>query len=147
MLAGNWSTTSLALIKSFGIEVIVQGFSTMVDVLHCYGVEFNWAEQDRTTPTRSLRAFNSLSGDGKADLAHALTDTIMPRLTASVIDVLEGTDESVQSRVSEVEVLVKTDRHEMLLLQFGSVAETVSGLVDFMDERSDVSDLLERRQR
>ena len=146
VLAGNWSKTSLALIESFGIEVIVQGFATMVDILGDYGVEFDWAEKDRMTPTRSLHEFNTLSGDSKADLAHALTDAVMPRLTASVIDVLDGTGESVQSRVSEVEVLVKTDRHEMLLLQFGSVAETVSGLVDFMDERSDVSDLLDRRK-
>jgi len=143
VLAGNWSKTSLALIESFGIEVIVQDFSTMVDVLEGYGVEFDWAEKDRLTPTRSLQAFNSLSENGKANLAHALTDAVMPRLITSVVDILEDTEESVQSRISEVEVLMKTNRRETLLLRFGSVADTVSGLVVFMDERSDVSSLLE----
>ncbi|MXW42432.1 MAG: hypothetical protein F4119_03880 [Acidimicrobiia bacterium] len=146
VLAGNWSKTSLALIESFGIEVIVQEFSNMVDILHSYKIEFDWAEKDRMTPTKALHAFNALSGDGKADLAHALTDVVMPRLTASVVAVLEDTDKSVQSRVSKVEVLVKTDRHEMLLLQFDSIAKTVSGLVDFMDESADVSELLKKRQ-
>ena len=147
VLAGNWSKTSLDLIESFGIEVIVQEFSAMVDILHGFEVEFNWAEKDRATPTKSLAAFTSLSGEGKADLAGALVDSIIPKLTKSVVEVLAETAESVESRVSKVEVLLKTDRQEMLLLQFGSVAETVSGLVAFMDERSDVSALLERSHK
>ncbi len=147
VLAGNWSKTSLDLIESFGIEVIVQEFSAMVDILGAFAVEFDWAEKDRTTPTESLAAFTSLSGEGKADLAGALVDSIIPKLTKSVVEVLTEPVESVESRVSKVEVLLKTDRQEMLLLQFGSVAETVSGLVAFMDERSDVSALLERSHK
>ena len=69
----------------------------------------------------------------------------MPKLTSSVLDVIEGTSESVRSRVTQVEVLLKTDRQEMLLLKYGSVADTISGLVDFMDDRSDVSDLLGKK--
>ncbi|WP_419845519.1 hypothetical protein [Candidatus Poriferisocius sp.] len=146
VLAGNWSRTSLALIESFGIEVITAGFQGMVDVLGDFGVEFDWDEKDRSTPTRALEAFNRIGEDGMANLAFALTDSIMDKVTSSVLDVLDTDAASVQSRVSAVEVLVKTDRHEMLLMQFDTVAETVSGLVDFMDERSDVSDLLERGQ-
>ncbi|MXZ06976.1 MAG: hypothetical protein F4Y75_05650 [Acidimicrobiia bacterium] len=145
VLAGNWSKTSLDLIDSFGIEVITQEFSTMVEILGEYGIEFDWAEKDRTTPANSLAAFNRLRRGDKVSLAHSLTDGIMPKLTSSVLDVIEGTSESVRSRVTQVEVLLKTDRQEMLLLKYGSVADTISGLVDFMDDRSDVSDLLGKK--
>lgn len=117
----------------------------MVEILGEYGIEFDWAEKDRTTPANSLAAFNRLRRGDKVSLAHSLTDGIMPKLTSSVLDVIEGTSESVRSRVTQVEVLLKTDRQEMLLLKYGSVADTISGLVDFMDDRSDVSDLLGKK--
>ena len=143
VLAGNWSNNSLNLIKSFGVEVITTGFQGMVDTLRKYHIKFDWEEQDRSTPLRSLAAFNILSGSERSNLAYDLTESVMPTLTQSVVEVLSTDRASLRSRVSSVEVLVKTDRHEMLLLPFSTVADTVSGLVKFMDERSDVSDLLE----
>ncbi len=75
--------------------------------------------------------------------AAALGQEIGKLFEASIVERLRPEVEARQSRISEVEVLMKTNRRETLLLRFGSVADTVSGLVVFMDERSDVSSLLE----
>lgn len=80
----------------------------------------------------------------KSQLAFALTEDVIDEIRDSVLEVLDTDTASVKSRISEIEVLLKTDQHEMLLLNFDTVSQAVSGLVAFMDERSDVSDLLDR---
>lgn len=142
VLAGNWSHTSIALIESFGIEVLHVPFAHMVEVLLDFGVQFSWPEKDRSTPAISLRAFNDLSSLDRHKIAEKLVEPIKQKLISSVREVIMSDWQSSHSRISTVEVLLKTDRNEMLLLQYESVNEAVKGMVEFMTDLSDIKTYL-----
>lgn len=142
ILAGRWSWSSIGLIESFGIEVLVEPFERMVGVVEDLGIAFDWNEKDRRTPMQSWERFQTLTDQDRLELGYRLTDWVMPRLTKSVVEVLDTDLASVQSRITEVEVLLKTDRNEMLLLPYHTVSDAMRGMMDFMSDRADIRDLL-----
>ena len=117
ILAGNWSATSISLVQSFGIDVLLVPFDHMVSVLGEHGVSFEWGEKDRKTPKLALQTYGRMSLDKRNTLAKKLIQPISERLRVSVLQIIETDAKSASSRISGVEVLLKTDQNEMLLLQ------------------------------
>lgn len=138
VLAGNWSTASISLIQSFGVEVITLPFAHMVSVLDKYDIAFDWNEKDRETPRQSLFAFDNLSATDRIALTKDLVSPISDQLQESVKNVIETDREDTHRRISSVEVLLKTDQNEMLLLQYGTVVDAVKEMTSFMSDRDDV---------
>lgn len=145
VLAGRWSAPSLALIRSFGVETLEVPFASMVSVLREYGVEFAWSERDRETPRISWEHFDCLNDAARAAIASDLTESIIERLRGAVAQVLDAEIATLPARISEVEILLKTDREEMLLLTFDSVAASLQAMARLVSDRPDISDLLEPR--
>ena len=143
VLAGRWSESSVSMIQSFGVEVMQLNFDHMVGVLNSYGVDFEWEERDRGTPKHALGSFQNLSETDRHTLAMKLVDPVMDDLRASVKDVLETDLESTHSRISSVEVLLKTDRNEMMLLRYDSVADAIKNMIGLMSDREDIKGFLE----
>jgi len=138
VLAGRWSETSLALIRSFGVEVVLLDFDHLVSALKGSGIEFEWGEKDRDTPRQSLEKFTNLTMPDRAALAQNLVAPILDRLKDSVRSVIE-TDLAVTARrISSVEVLLKTDQNEMLLLQYASVSEAIRGMTSYVSDEQNV---------
>ena len=145
VLAGRWSEPSKALINSFGVEILEVPFDGMVSVLGEYGVSFAWAEKDRETPRAAWEHFAGLGGDVHTAIASDLTEGIIERLNIAVTRVLDADVDSLPTRISGVEVLLKTDRDEMVLLTFDSVASSLQAMARLVSDRPDISDLLEPR--
>ena len=145
VLAGRWSAPSLALIRSFGVATLEVPFASMVSVLREYGVEFAWSERDRETPRISWEHFDGLNDAARAAIASDLTESIIERLRGAVAQVLDAEIATLPARISEVEILLKTDRDEMLLLTFDSVAASLQAMARLVSDRPDISDLLEPR--
>ena len=145
VLAGRWSDPSKALIRSFGVETLEVPFGSMVSVLREYGVNFAWAEKDRATPRSSWERFAGLGDDARAAIASDLVEGILGRLIVAVTQVLDADMSTLPSRISEVEVLLKTDRDEMLLLTFDSVVASLQAMTSLVSDRPDISDLLAPR--
>lgn len=138
VLACRWSETSLALIRSFGVEVVLLDFDHLVSALKGSGIEFEWGEKDRDTPRQSLEKFTNLTMPDRAALAQNLVAPILDRLKDSVRSVIE-TDLAVTARrISSVEVLLKTDQNEMLLLQYASVSEAIRGMTSYVSDEQNV---------
>ena len=145
VLAGRWSDPSKALIRSFGVEILEVPFDSMVAVLGEYGVNFAWPEKDRETPRAAWERFAGLGDDAHAAIASGLTGSIIERLNTAVTQVLDADVASLPTRISGVEVLLKTDRDEMVLLTFDSVASSLQVMARLVSDRPDISDLLEPR--
>ena len=143
VLAGRWSEPSKALIRSFGVEILEVPFDGMVSVLGEYGVNFAWAEKDRETPRAAWDHFASLESDTHTAIASDLTEGIIDRLRTAVTQVLDAEISTLPTRISEVEVLLKTDRDEMVLLTFDSAAAALQAMARLVSDRPDISDLLE----
>lgn len=143
VLAGRWSAPSLALIRSFGVETLEVPFAGMVSVLREYDIVFDWSEKDRDTPRAAWEHFASLDAATHAAIAGDLVAGVIDRLRIAVTQVLDADLTTLPTRISNVEVLLKTDRDEMLLLTFDSVAASLQGLSRLVSDRPDIGNLLD----
>ena len=142
VLAGRWSTPSKALVRSFGVEILEVHFDHMAAVLEQYGVVFAWAEKDRETPRESWAVFNSFDDETRDRIASELVKGIATSLQDAVHQVLSADIATLPTRISGVEVLLKTDRDELVLLTFDSVADSLKALSGLVSDRPDITDIL-----
>ena len=138
ILAGRWSKPSIALIRSFGVEVFQLHFDTMVEVLRDYGVDFEWREGDRETPRLALERYRQLSEKERSALGKQLAGSVLPDVSEAVDTVLGLDVDSIPQRVTEVEVLLKTNLNEMKLISRPTIAEAIGELASLVQDRTNV---------
>ena len=139
ILAGSWSRPSVALIKSFGVEVFEVPFPIFVTALARWGINYDWAEDDRLASTAAWELFCKLTNAQKVQIMDDITSGLMPPLRKQVIEVLDTDVSTIPQRVTQVEILLKTDRNEMLLSTFKSVPQAISHLAGLVADKPDIS--------
>ena len=145
VLAGRWSAPSQALIRSFGVEIVEVPFAGIVAALARYDIPFDWPERDRDTPRRAWETYEGLDAAARRGVAEALTADIVARLRTDIVRVLETDLNQLPHRISEVEILLKTDQDEMLLLRFDTAAAALAAMAQFVADRPDIGGLLQPR--
>ncbi len=139
VLAGRWSTPSKALIRSFGIEIVEVPFDRMANALRPYGVEFDWPETGGETVARqSLGTFLNLSQSDRDEIGAKMVSDVAEDLKNHVVQVLDTDISTIATRVSEVEILLKTDQGELVLSSFASVPEAMKALTDLIADSPDI---------
>ncbi|MBI2859871.1 MAG: hypothetical protein HYX90_12455 [Chloroflexi bacterium] len=139
ILAGRWSKPSIALIESFGVEVLLVPFSVLVEALGKHGVHFDWPESDRLGSNKAYMALCSLKKTEKTQIANDIVSEVMPLLRKEVLEVLDADISTIPQRVRQVEILLKTDRDEMLLRTFDTVSEALAFLAGLVTDKPDIS--------
>lgn len=138
ILAGRWSIPSIALIRSFGVEVFQLPFDTMVDVLRDFGVDFDWEEGDSETPRQAREQYGKLSENERSILGTQLAGAVLPDVSRAVDTVLGLDVDSIPQRVTEVEVLLKTNLNEMKLISRPTIAEAIGELASLVQDRTNI---------
>lgn len=144
VLGGRWSAPSKGLIRSFGVEILEVPFDKIAGVLAGRGIDFDWQESDRATARAAWETYATLDDRERENIASELISGILEQLKSDVILVLETDISAIPHRVSEVEVLLKTDQDEMLLLRFSSIANTLQAMAQLVSDRPDINELLKR---
>ena len=145
VLAGRWSAPSKSMMRSFGVEIIEVPFQAIVDALDNYGINFDWTERDRDTPRQAWDTYEQLDDPTKQTIANDILQGTLETLKAAVVQVLETDVNQLPHRISEVEILLKTDQDEMLLLHFDTAAEALAAMARFVADRPDIGGLLQAR--
>ncbi|MDP2948890.1 MAG: hypothetical protein Q8P22_05065 [Chloroflexota bacterium] len=137
ILTGRWSAPSIALIRSFGVEVHRVAFATIADALQRRGVEFDWEEGDSDTPAASWERFQDLTNEQLASIADDIVQTtgLIAELRQSVTNTLDTDLTAIQRRVASIEVLLKTTHDEFILRSYGSVHEAMQALLNLLEDR------------
>ena len=91
ILAGSWSTTSLAMIKSADVAVFLISFDNIVNILKKYGVDFSWAESDQTTPIAAWYNYDKLTERQKMNIAKQMANLIKDKLLDYLREILDDT--------------------------------------------------------
>ena len=139
VLAGRWSNPSKALIGSFGIEIVEVPFDHMAGVLRAYGVEFDWPETGGEAVARqSLEAFSNLDQNDRDEIGAKIVSGVSEDLKNHVVQVLDTDVSTIATRVSEVEVLLKTNQGELILSSFSSVPDAMKALTDLIADSPDI---------
>lgn len=141
VLGGQWSQPSLKLLDQFDIEVIQVPFDDFVSAFRKFGIEFDWEENDRTTPDNSLSRYNDLTEQDKARIGNSLTSSVKDKLIEAVSPVLESDIDSIPQNISHIEILLKTDQNQLILFEYDSLQEALTGLLALFPPSVDVAQL------
>ena len=142
VLGGRWSAPSKGLIQSFGVEILEVPFDKISNVMASRGIDFDWQESDRATARAAWETYETIDDEERGKIAVEMTSDILEQLKSDVILVLETDMSAIPHRISEVEVLLKTDQNEMVLLRFGSIANTLQAMAQLVSDRPDINELL-----
>lgn len=131
VIAGSWSGSSKAMMRSFDVSLFEVGFAKIVDTLADYGVDFAWQEKERDKAMAAWEKWQSLTDEQMSAIAHTLLEEIEPELRQALKTTL---DTAIPRNVSAVEVIVETNLGESRRYLFATVAAAVEFMQDFDED-------------
>ncbi len=131
VLAGNWSKTSKAMMRSFDVNLFEVGFEHIVKILAEYGVDFAWGEKERAKAHTAWENWQKLTNVQYEEIAHKLLRDIEPTLRETLNLTLST---AVPREVHEVEVTIESNLGESRHYTFDSVAAAIEFLEAFDEE-------------
>ncbi len=126
VLAGSWSATSKAMMRSFDTTLFEVGFPKIVSTLAEYGIEFDWGEKERDKAMKAWHIWEKLSDSDYTDIAAKLLEDIEPELRETLRVTL---DTSIPREIREIEVSLETNLGETRRYIF----QTIEGAIDFLE--------------
>ena len=141
VLGGRWSAQSIALMQSFGVETLSVPFEHFCKAFDQASIQFEWHESDRSTPAKSLKAFQTLSARQQSVISETLIQPVEDQLAASVESVLRLDATVAPHLVSSVEILIKTELNEMVLFQEQSINAAITRLIALIPDDVDIASL------
>lgn len=131
VLAGNWSSTSLAMLTSYGISYFIIPFNSISSILSRYGVDFEWEENDSD---KALKAWNDFS---------ALTDTQKEEIGSSMINIVKNDlinfvehtlDDTIIREVKEIVIRIHSNKGETFTYKFDTKDQAINFLTSFEND-------------
>ena len=133
ILAGNWSGSSQAMMRSNDINLFLIPFDYICEVLSEFGIDFNWEEKDRDKAIRSWENFLKLNSEQKESIGIKMIDSIKDNLVMLIENIL---DDTVEREVNKVLVELISNLGEVKVYEF----ESISDALDFL-QQDDLRDL------
>jgi len=125
VLAGNWSSTSLSMMKSFDINIFLIPFETICDLLNDFGIAFDWGEKDREAAQQAWQRYSDLTPEQKYSIGQHMVFLIQDELEKLIISIL---DETIERNIDKITIELHSNIGEVKMLEFNSVQEAVDFL-------------------
>ncbi len=125
VLAGNWSSSSLAMMKSFDINIFLIPFTRICDLLAKYGIEFDWNEKDRVTAIGAWEKYIKLTDRQKSKIGLEMVNAIKDELEKLVLIIL---DDTVERKIDHVMIELHSNLGEVKTYEFPSIANALDFL-------------------
>jgi len=131
ILAGSWSGSSVAMMKSYDINLFIIPFEKITQLLKEYNIKFDWGEKDRHIAIESWEKYSKLSAKQKLKIAEEMIFEIKPDLE----DIIEKTlDNNIIREVEKVTLEIHTNIGEVKRFDFHSIEDALNFLEDFCFE-------------
>ena len=127
ILAGNWSKTSKAMMKSFDITLFEIPFQKLCEILQVYEITYDWDEKDRDAAFKAWNRFCELSQEEYDEIGNAIISSISGDLRETIQSVLDVT---IPREISEVEIQIVTNLGELKIFNFEDVQSALEFLQD-----------------
>jgi hypothetical protein len=125
VLAGNWSSSSLAMMRSFDINIFLIPFKRICGLLAKHGIDFDWDEKDRITAADAWNRYLSLTDTQKQKIGVEMVNAIKDDLKKLVLSILDVTAEREFDRVM---IELHTNLGEVKAYEFLTVEQAVEFL-------------------
>ncbi len=128
VLAGNWSSTSLAMLTSYGVSYFMIPFNEISQILKGYNIDFEWEENDYDKALKAWNIFSSLTTEEKKTIGKRMIDIVKAQLVNYVESVL---DDTIIRNLSKIVIEMHTNKNEVFKYTFDSKEEAIKFLSDF----------------
>jgi len=128
ILAGNWSGTSMTMMRSHEINLFLIPFSKIVDLLKEHDIVFDWAEKDRETAVESWNTYSALSKEEQLNIGRAMIEDVKPELEGALLATL---DDTIPREVKQIIIEVHTNLGEVKTFEFDAIDDAIEFLADF----------------
>jgi len=141
VLMGNWTGSSIALMKSFGVEILEIPFVELVHALGKYGIEFDWDEKDSEIPRKSWAQYKKLPALAKKFIAQECLANHKERLEGMILEAIKADPERPKN-VNAIELLIKTTHDEFYVKHFLTVKDAIKYMLGLVSDPNDLKGLL-----
>ena len=131
VLAGNWSSTSLAMLTSYNVSYFMVPFAAISNILSKYDIDFEWEENDYDKALKAWNNFVKLTDDEKHRIGVDMINLVKGDLTKYVNEIL---DNEVIREVNEIVIEIHSNRGETFTYKFETKEEAVAFLEGFDDD-------------
>jgi hypothetical protein len=131
ILAGSWSGSSLAMMKSHDINLFIIPFEKITLLLKKHKIKFDWGEKDRDIAVQSWAKYLKLSEKQKLKIAEEMIAEIKPGLEAAIEKTL---DNKTKREVESVTIEIHTNIGEVKRFEFKDIQSAFDFLEDFSFE-------------
>jgi len=125
VLAGNWSSSSLAMMRSFDINLFLIPFELICGLLATHGIDFDWDEKDRITAVDSWRRYSALSDAQKSDIGVEMVNVIQHELGKLVLSIL---DDTIERELERIMIELHSNLGEVKTYEFPGIAQAIEFL-------------------
>lgn len=140
VLAGSWSKTSLAMIKSYDVNVFLVPFEFISSLLREVKIDFEWEENDKDKAMLAWNKYQALPDAKKRCIAIKMVNLIKTSLLKFLAEIL---DDTKTREIKKVIVEIITNIGETRRYIFESREEAVEFLNRFsLDDEFDGASLL-----
>lgn len=127
VLAGNWSLTSQAMIKSYDINIFLISFDKICSSLNNYGIDFTWGEKEKEKAYTAWNRYNELTRNQKNLVGKSLIDTVSTDLQNLITNIL---DDTIEREIDKVTVELTSNIGEVKEFEFNSVNSAIDFLTN-----------------
>lgn len=125
VLAGSWSKSSLAMMKSYDINFFVIPFDKICEFLSAYNIDFNWGEKDRHKAIDAWSKYSKLPKAKRAEIGQDMVNLVKGELEKIIGSIL---DDTIERKVDKVSLELHSNIGEVKTYEFASVDEAIEFL-------------------
>ncbi len=125
VLAGNWSSSSLSMMKSYDINIFLIPFSRICDLLLNHDIQFNWDEKDRKTAIIAWKKYSTLTPEQKFQIGVQMIDFIKDELGNLVTKIL---DDTLKRELDQILIELHSNLGEVKAFKFSSIEDAINFL-------------------
>ena len=125
VLAGNWSSSSLAMMKSFDINIFLIPFERICELLAQHGIVFDWDEKDSLSAKEAWQYYTQLTDSQQKMIGAEMVALVQEDVKSLILRIL---DDSVTRAIAKVTIELHSNLGEVKIHEFNSVIEAVEFL-------------------
>jgi hypothetical protein len=122
VLAGSWSKSSLAMMKSYDINFFIIPFEKICEFLSAHDIDFNWGEKDRKKAVHAWIKYTKLTEAEQAKIGQNMIDLVKDELEKLVKSIL---DDTIERKVDKVSLELHSNIGEVKIYEFENVDEAI----------------------
>jgi hypothetical protein len=125
ILADSWSSSSVAMMKSYDINVFLIPFRRICELLAKHQIEFDWGEKDRNASQIAWERYSALTDAQRTNIGVEMINLIKADLQTLILSIL---DDQAERQVRTVSLEVHSNLGEVRAYEFATISEAVDFL-------------------